>query len=235
VTRIINVSGNLEFGDVPVGTTRDATITIGNSGNGVLNVTGITVSGGFSELLTASWTSGTIAAGASQPVTIRFAPTQTGAYNGTLTVNADHTSGTNTLAVSANATAGFAGDWAGAHRITACNGTGSLQDLLCSANHGVYPVGTLLTFALTLQQDGANVTGTVNLGGLLGPVSGTVVGGVLSLRGTATGSGFTAEITVWNTTVQGASMVGQVNYNLTLTGILGVAGIESQLDSVTRQ
>ena len=44
-TRIIAVSGNLAFGDVPVGSQRELTYTITNSGNATLTVTGTTVTG----------------------------------------------------------------------------------------------------------------------------------------------------------------------------------------------
>jgi hypothetical protein len=47
-----------------------------------------------------SWTSGTIAAGSSQTATIRFTPTDGVSYNGTVTVIASHTSGTNTIPIS---------------------------------------------------------------------------------------------------------------------------------------
>jgi hypothetical protein len=93
---VIGLSGSLAFGDVEVGTTKDAQVTISNGGSTTLTVSGMTGPSGY----TASWTSGTIAAGASQPVSVRFSPTAEQAYNGTLTVNADHTSGTNTISVS---------------------------------------------------------------------------------------------------------------------------------------
>jgi hypothetical protein len=95
-TRIIGLSGNLAFGDVETGTSKDAQLTISNSGTATLTVTGMTGPSGY----TASWTGGTILAGGSQPVNVRFSPTAEQTYNGTLTVNADQTSGANTLAVS---------------------------------------------------------------------------------------------------------------------------------------
>jgi hypothetical protein len=234
-TRIIGVSGNLAFGEVPVGSSRDATITLSNTGNAALNVTGLSVSGGLSQFLTSSWTSGQIAAGGSQVITIRFAPTEAGTYSGTLTVNGDQTSGTNTLPISGSSVFSFAGNWRGGHRIAACNGTGSMQDLACSANRGEWPVGTLMIFEANLQQSGSAVTGTVNLGGLTGSVTGTVTSGVLTLQGTATGGDFTARITTWSTTIQGTNaMSGTVNYDLTYRGLPGVAGVESRLESVTK-
>lgn len=234
-TRIIALSGNLAFGEVAVGSSREATLTISNTGNAVLTVTSLTAPGDLADLLTANWTGGQIAAGASQAVTIRFTPTQPGSYSGTLTVNGDQTSGTNTVAVSATATGGnFSGFWLGGHVITACEGTGSMQDLACSTSRGVYPPGSTLFFALDLQQTGANVSGAVDLGGLEGAVNGTVTGGVLTLRGTATGDDFTATITAWSTTVSGNTMSGTVDYSLTMRNVPGVAGIRSRLDGVTR-
>jgi hypothetical protein len=154
---------------MPVGSSRDANLTISNTGNAALTISSLTAPSDIADLLTADWTSGQIASGASQLVTIRFTPTQPGTYSGALTVNADQTSGTNTIAVSATATGGsFGGLWRGAHVITACEGTGSMQDLACSTSRGIYPPGSTLAFGVSLQQNGANASGTVDLGGLLG-------------------------------------------------------------------
>jgi hypothetical protein len=95
-TRVIALGGNLAFGNGDVGRTATATLTISNSGNATLTVSGVTVPPGF----TVNFQSGTIAAGASQNVTVTFAPTAVGNYSGTITVLADHTSGTNTINVS---------------------------------------------------------------------------------------------------------------------------------------
>jgi hypothetical protein len=96
-TRAIRLEAVLEFGDVAVGGTAERTLRIQNDGNSPLTVTGLTgPAGGY----TASWTEGTIAAGASQAVTVRFSPTEARTYNGTVTVNANHTSGTNTTPIS---------------------------------------------------------------------------------------------------------------------------------------
>jgi hypothetical protein len=97
-TRIIGVAGNLAFGDVEVGATKEAQFTITNSGNTTLIITGITGPGG--DAYTASWTNGAIAASASQVVGVRFAPPAEQSYNGTVTVNGDQTAGTNTIPIS---------------------------------------------------------------------------------------------------------------------------------------
>ena len=95
-TRVVALGGNLAFGAVEIGKTSELTLTIGNSGTGTLSVTGITCPGGY----TPSWTSGTIAPGGSQQVTVRFAPTAAQSYDGTLTVSGDQTGGANTAPVS---------------------------------------------------------------------------------------------------------------------------------------
>jgi hypothetical protein len=233
-TRIINLTGNLAFGDVTVGTSRELTFTIGNGGNATLTVTSLSISGGLSTQTTASFTSGTIVAGGSQSVTIRFTPTTATAFSGTITVNGDQTSGSNTIGITGTGLISFAGTWSGGHVIRECNGTGSVQDLICGAARGAFRIGTNLTFGATLTQSGTTVTGTVNLGGLIGPVTGVVSGGTLVLSGGATGSGFTAVISGWSTQVSGNTMTGAVNYTLTFQGVPGNAGIVSTLQSVTR-
>jgi hypothetical protein len=103
-TRVIGLSGNLAFGNVPVGSSTTATLTISNSGNAVLTVSAITASGGMSNVLLGDWLSGTIAPGTSQPVTVQFAPSAAQAYSGVITVVSDATSGTNTLNASGTGT-----------------------------------------------------------------------------------------------------------------------------------
>jgi len=235
-TRIVSVTGNLAFGEVAVGASRDIAMTIANSGTAALTITSLSVSGGLVSHTTATWTSGTIAAGGSQVVSIRFAPTAEGSFSGTVTVNGDQTSGTNTIAVSGSAISALTGTWAGAHVITACNGTGSVQDLICSAARGSFKVGTALTFSLTLTQTGNAVTGTANLGGPTGPVTGVVSNGVLTLTGTLRDSqGFTSVITAWSTTTSGGAMSGTLGCSLTFNGVPGNAGIVASLTNVTRR
>jgi len=95
-TRVVSLGGSLNFGTVEIGKTSELTLTIGNAGTGPLSVTGITGPAGY----TPNWTSGTIAPGASQQVTVRFAPLAAQSYNGLLTVHGDQTAGTNTAPLS---------------------------------------------------------------------------------------------------------------------------------------
>jgi hypothetical protein len=95
VTRIIGLNGNLAFGSVPVFGSAIQTLTITNSGNEGLTVSGI----GYPEGFSGAW-SGTIPAGGSTNVTVTFAPSSAISYSGTVTINSDKTSGTNTIAIS---------------------------------------------------------------------------------------------------------------------------------------
>ena len=68
-TRFIELSGNLDFGDVQVGTSATRTLTIRNIGNSTLTVSGMH-SG--HPVFTASPTSGIVAAGDTATVTVTF-------------------------------------------------------------------------------------------------------------------------------------------------------------------
>lgn len=99
-TRVISLAGSLAFGEVPLGATKEATLTVSNSGSAPLSFTGLTISSGLVSHFAASPTSGQVPAGGSTPILVRFQPQSSGAFNGTLSVTADHTSGTNTIAIS---------------------------------------------------------------------------------------------------------------------------------------
>jgi hypothetical protein len=95
-TRNISLEGNLDFGTIAVGSSAETTLRVSNSGKEALTVTGMTMP---ARWYSSSWTSGTIAAGSSQTATIRFTPGGAVSYNGTLTVNANHTGGTSTIPI----------------------------------------------------------------------------------------------------------------------------------------
>jgi TonB family protein len=100
-TRVLSLSGNLNFASVLVGATATATLTISNNGTGTVTVSSISLpSGGFS----ASWTNGQIGAGQTQSVLITFAPTAAGTFSGALSVNSDQTAGSSVLGISGTGT-----------------------------------------------------------------------------------------------------------------------------------
>lgn len=96
----IALAGNLDFGNLTVGETATRTLTISNTGNAPLNVSSINYPAGFSG----NWNSGSIAAGSSQNVTVTFTPTAAQNYGGTIAVNSDATSGTNSVSASGSGT-----------------------------------------------------------------------------------------------------------------------------------
>jgi hypothetical protein len=99
LTRIVGLSGNLVFGGVVVGGSNSQTLTITNGGNSALTVSGIVCPSGFSG----TW-SGTVASGVSQNVTVTFSPNSATSYGGSLSVNSDATSGSNTISLSGTGT-----------------------------------------------------------------------------------------------------------------------------------
>lgn len=235
-TRILALSGNLAFGEVQVGGSAERTMTVSNTGTAPLTVSGMTVSGGMASILTASWTNGVVPPGASQTVRILVEPTSSGSYSGTVTVNGDQTSGANTLPISLNA-AGFSADgtFQGRYVVERCDGTGSIQDLLCSANRGLYPVGASLPIRLSLSQSGSSVTGRVEFGQVTGNVFGSVSpSGVLSLQGTATSGDLTIVIANWATPIVGNAVTGTVRLDISSRSIFGVAAITARLSEVRR-
>ncbi|HYC00445.1 MAG TPA: choice-of-anchor D domain-containing protein [Candidatus Limnocylindrales bacterium] len=234
-TRILAITGSLTFGQVFVGASRDLTITLANSGTATLTVRGLSITGGLANHFFTSWTSGTIGPGGSQVITITFAPESGGSFSGTITIDADHTSGTNTIPVTATALFNAAGTWRGNYVVERCDGTGSVQDLLCSTQRGVFPPGSLLPIRLSFSQNGASLAGTVEFGQVTGPVSGVIGNdGTITLQGTATSGTLTAAISTWSTRVSGNSMAGTVTYNVTVSGTPGIGVLVARLSGVSR-
>lgn len=94
-TRVLELSGALNFGSVNVGSSSNRLLTISNAGNATLTVNFVTQPVGF----TGGW-SGTIPPGGATNVTVAFAPLAAIAYTGNLVVVSDATSGTNEFGVS---------------------------------------------------------------------------------------------------------------------------------------
>jgi hypothetical protein len=94
-SRIMSLSGDLNFGAIFAGSTAHLTLTITNSGNSDLTFTNITLPAHY----VASITSGVIAPGATTNVDVAFTPPDTNTFNGTVTVDSDATGGLNTANV----------------------------------------------------------------------------------------------------------------------------------------
>lgn len=104
--KVISLNGNLSFGSVTIETSAQRTLTISNTGNTNLTVSGISYPNGFSG----SW-SGIIQAGGSTNITVTFLPTSATNYGGNVTINSDANSGNNVISISGtgeNASSGTA-------------------------------------------------------------------------------------------------------------------------------
>jgi len=96
-TRILRISGDLDYGNIPVGDQVVRTITLSNDGSETLTVSAIQLPEGFAG----AW-SGGIPSGGSQDVDITFAPLLEQSYTGIMTVSSDKTLGDGSLPVSGN-------------------------------------------------------------------------------------------------------------------------------------
>jgi hypothetical protein len=162
-TRIVSLSGNLTFGNVPVGNSSTSTMTISNSGNSMLTVSSISYPNGFSG----NWSGGTIAAnGGSRDVTVTFSPTSASSYGGTITINSDKTSGTNTISASGTGTST-------ATRVISLSG---------NLAFGNVQVGNSTTSTMTISNSG-NSTLTVSSISYPNGFSGNWSGGTIAANG----------------------------------------------------
>jgi hypothetical protein len=94
-SKVLTLAGDMNFGNATAGGVMERTLSISNEGFLKANVTGIDYPAGFSG----NW-SGSIAPGATQNVTVFFAPEAGQSYGGNLVVSSDATSGSGVLAVS---------------------------------------------------------------------------------------------------------------------------------------
>lgn len=95
-TRIIQISGNPDFGSVDPGGSGTTTLTISNTGNSPLTVSSIDFPDGY----TGDWSGGELAAGASRQVLVSFSPLARLSYVGEITIHSDATSGSGTTSLS---------------------------------------------------------------------------------------------------------------------------------------
>jgi len=144
VNALLSLSGELNFGDVGVGTSKEAELTITNSGDVAINVSGIELPEGF----TSDWSSGDIEAGTSKTVTLTFTPTVVQDYSGEVTVTNDGDQENNTIAIS---------------------GTGIATTMALSGNmnFGNVIIDTSVNETLTITNNGAT---TINVSSISLPI-----------------------------------------------------------------
>jgi ribosomal protein L18E len=208
-TRVISLSGNMNFGNVSVGSSSQQTLTISNTGNSSLTVSQINLPLGFSSNFP-----GVISAGSSQNVTVTFAPTTATSYSGTITVLSNATSGTNTIS---------------------CSGTGTAAPIIIigvSGNlaYGNWTVGSTSSLqTLTIANSGnatLSVTGITYPAGFTGSYSGNIAAG--SSVNVAVYFSPTAATSYWGTvTVNSNATSGTNTISCSGTGINPVPTVSS--------
>lgn len=93
-TRIIGLSGELDYGAILVDETATRLLIITNSGNSILTITNIIYPPGFSG----AWT-GSLLAASSTNIPVTFSPTQEAAYTGEVHVASDATDGDDKIGI----------------------------------------------------------------------------------------------------------------------------------------
>ena len=155
----IALGGYLTFGNVLVGVSMPATLTITNTGIAPLNVSGITLPPGFSGGF-----SGQIAPNQTEYVAVNFLPTSAISYNGTVTVNSDAVDGINTIPVTGSGT----------------TVSGPAISVTGDMNFGAVPIGSTELLTLTISNPGTLVFHVSGLGYPANwPFSGTWSGDIL--------------------------------------------------------
>ena len=159
-TRVMGLSGSLDFGSITVGQTATRQLTISNTGNRTLSINSIAYPQGFSgDLLSAS-----IAAGANKILNVTFAPLAAQNYSGSVDITSDKTSGTSSTAATGVGTA---------------SATKIIQ-LTGSLDFGTVQTGTTPTKVLRITNSGDTdlaVSGITYPTGFTGSYSGTIVAG----------------------------------------------------------
>jgi hypothetical protein len=100
------LSGSLAFGDVMVGRWDSAALTLRNTGTGPVAVRGIRFSGVSGSVFSSDFAATVIASGEARSATVRFAPAEAMAYEGTLTVDSDASGGSSVVPLSGTGRAG---------------------------------------------------------------------------------------------------------------------------------
>jgi len=154
-TRIISLSGDLDFGRIQFGTSAQRALTISNAGDSVLTISNLSfppVPAMSQSSFQGNW-SGTIQPGGSQDVIMTFTPAQTLVngphdldFQGYLQIDSDATSGPNFLWLTG------VGTWPPATRTLSLNS---------NLDFGTVPIGTTAELFLTLT-NGGNMPLTVS-------------------------------------------------------------------------
>lgn len=202
-TRFIELVGGLGLGNVLVGGSANGSFAIKNSGNSTLNVTGVTGPAG----VTASFTGGAVAPGASQNVNITYSPASPGSLSGFVTVTGDQTGGSNTISVSASAFPNMNGTWNGTQVTTGSSLAGNCNmTWLVSGQTAVAFSGGWQTSGATCGQ-GGTFAGTASTGTAVTGVTFTVTLGANPCTRVAGDGVFSGTVSGTTVTLQSSDTV----------------------------
>ena len=124
----------------------------------------------------------------------------------------------------------FTGSWRGRIFSTSCAGEGAFSNF-CRTNPGIAD-----TFVLTLTQNGSSVSGTIDVGGIVGNASGTATNNNLAITGGYEANGVFTNYENWATSLSGSSMIGgfTIRFSLSAGGSIGTVRYPVTLSSVSR-
>jgi hypothetical protein len=132
-----------------------------------------------------------------------------------------------------------AGSWSGDYTQGSCADNGATG--FCASFLASTPVGSVQALRLMLSESGQQVSGSLSIGSVTIPVSGTFnASGQLSLTGATTVTISNVPTTIrlyaWNTLVSGRSMTGTfgLSYTFNSPGVAGVPATEQTLRTLTR-
>lgn len=133
----------------------------------------------------------------------------------------------------------YQGTWDGDYAVNTCEATGTFKDAeICIGSDG-FPVGTLAPVTLTITQAGKQLTGTMSLGGISGPLTGSIEAGgtaigTASLTVTAEGITLTSAVNPLRLRPEGERMTGNFRAETTAAGVPGSWVLGGDLRSVPR-
>jgi len=218
---VISLSGNMNFGNIPVGSSSQQSLTVTNTGNVSLNVSSINYPSGFSG----SWNSGSIAAGGNHNVTVTFSPLAMQTYSGTITVNSDASSGANTIACSGSGSSALSITTGAVTQNPICpNGALSVT----YTKTGTFNSGNIFTAQLS------NASGSFSSPSSIGAYSSTSSGSISCTISTdASGTGYRIRVVSSNPVVTGTNNGSNLSITCQVPASISTSGIAATSATVS--
>lgn len=136
---------------------------------------------------------------------------------------------------------GIPGTWSGTYVVDQCSaGSGSMQELICSAvpgrTPGLLPVGAAAPISFLVRESGTDLTATAAFGDIRGTLTGTDRGAnYLTLRGDLRSGRTTITVTYWDARVRTDVMDGFIGFEVRMDGVPSFAQVTGHFVDVTRR